>query len=284
MVSVDGAVETWSRQILRPEDLPEDGAVPIRELFPVFPYCVRSPAMRSFRISEPESFLCLGEPRVAVLKRGRSGVKVFQAELASIAMLEMETTLLHSCLTLHSKDGQTVAVPYNTVMESLFAPVVAAYLKARAVAVPEAAQLRSLCPDPFGDLMTRDYKYHSYAFQVLPGDEVKARLYHPSACVPSLFHWLRLIPSYLLVASGSMLYVLSEKEPFRPRNRADYSLLVRYVPLSQGVSASFRSVLGEHRYRMVTFQAGATSFEMPLARELEAEFAAFADAVPLRIG
>jgi hypothetical protein len=239
--------------------------------------------MRSYRISEPESFLLLDSSRIVMLKRRRTGVTIFQAEFSSIDVLETETTLLHSCITFYPRAGQSESVHFNTVSESAFTPFVAAYLKARGATVPESSQLRSIRPDPFQDLMTRDYKYHSYVFLILARDEAKARFYHPSTFVPSFLHWLRLIPSYLLVASGSMLYSFSEVNPFRPRNRADYSLLVRYIPFSSGISVGFRSITGENRYRMVVLEAGATSFEIPLVSGAEADFAVFAQALQLGV-
>jgi len=57
-------------------------------------------------------------------------VSVFQSALDAIEALEMETTLLHSCLTLHPRNASPVRLPFNTVSEHLFAPVVAAYRKA----------------------------------------------------------------------------------------------------------------------------------------------------------
>jgi hypothetical protein len=281
-MSIDGAVETWSRQVLRPEDLPEACAALLPGLFETFPYCVRSPAMRSLRISEPETFLFLEETRLVIMKRRRTGVAVFQADFSSIDALETETTLLHSCLTVHPRHGQPERVPFNTVMEQLYVPVVAAYRRARSEPVPAAERLRALRPNPFQDLLKRDYKYYTYAFLVLPDDAVRARFYHPAAFVPGFVHWLRLIPSYLLVASGSMLYSFSEKEPFRRRNRADYSLLVRYLPLSSGLTAGLQPVAGEHRYRLLTLQTGATRFEIPLARTLEDDFGALARLIELK--
>jgi hypothetical protein len=278
-MSVDGAVETWSRQISRPEDLPEDCSALLQGLFEAFPYCVRSPAIRSYRIAEPESFLLLDGSRMVMLKRRHTGVTLFQTELGSVDVLATETTLLHSCITFYPRDGGPESVHFNTVAESLFAPFVAAYLKTRGAEVPEAAQLRSIRPDPFLDLLKRDYKYHSYAFLFLARDEVKARFYHPANFVPSFRHWLRLIPSYLLVASGSMFYGFSEGNPFRSRNRADYSHLVRYIPVSSGINVGFRSINGENRYRMVLLQTGTTTFEIPLVSGAEADFALFTQAL-----
>jgi hypothetical protein len=72
-----------------------------------------------------------------------------------------------------------------------------------------------------------------------------------------------------------MFYSFSEVNPFRPRNRADYSLLVRYIPFSSGISVGFRSITGENRYRMVVLQAGTTPFEIPLVTGAEADFTVF---------
>jgi hypothetical protein len=273
--SIDGSVETWSRELTRAEDLPVECTALLPGLFQAFPYCVRTPAMTNLRVPEPESFLFLRDSSLVIMKRTAASVSVFQSELEAIDALETETTLLQSSITFYPRDGSPVRIAFNTVVEDLFAPVIASYLKARGTEVHEAAQLRAIQPDPFEDLLARDYKYHSYAFSVLPEDEAKSRFYHPTEPAPDLFSWSRLIPSYLLVASGSMLYGFSEREPFRSRNQADYSLVVRYLPLTPDFAIDFRSPRGENRFRMVTLRAGAAAFELPLARDTEIDFDAF---------
>jgi len=281
--SVDGSVETWSREITRPDDLPTDCAGLVDASFEAFPYCVRTPALRYQDRAEPESFLMLEGETLMVLKRVGDALTVFRCEVGALDALATETSLLQSRITFYPRDGKPVSVPFNSVVEDLFAPVVAAYLRARGTSAEESAQLGSVRPDPLEDLRARDHKYHAYANEVLPGDVARSRFYHPTEAVPALLNRSRLIPSYLLVGSASMLYVLSGKQPYRSRNGSDYSLMVRYLPISPDSSIGYRAIPGESRHRMMTLRAGTATFELPLARSAEAEFAAFAQTVQLPV-
>jgi len=273
---MQGVTDPWSTRLSRPGDLPAECAALLPDLSADFPYCVRSPAVHSFLISEPESFLFLTRSQVVIMKRGRKGISVFRSGLDALAALEAETTLLQSCLTFHPREGNPECIPFNSVAETLFQPVIEAFLAVRRAPVPGSDQLRSLRPDPFQDLRRRDFKYHTFAFIVLSPDGVKGRFYHSAEPVPGKFRRNRIIPSYLMVSSGSMLYAISEKRPTRSRKTADYSVLIRYIPLSQELSIGFRPLLREARYRMVVLRAGGSTFEMPLHRAFESEFADFA--------
>jgi hypothetical protein len=278
-MSVDGAIETWSRRLARREDLPRECTALLPGWREEFPVCVHSPAIRNSLVAEPETFLFCNDFRLVVMKRSPGEVSVFQSALDAIEALEMETTLLHSCLTLHPRNASPVRLPFNTVSEHLFAPVVAAYRKARAAEVPEATQLRSLGPDPFRELRVRDCKYHAFAFRVLAGDEVKGFFHHPTEPAPELCHRSRVIPSYLLVSSSSMLYALSTRNRFHSEQIADYSLLARYIPFSSGIVLDLRSTPGNRSYRMLELGAGSTGFELPLASRAEPDFTGFARTV-----
>jgi len=277
--SIDGSVETWSRQLTSAEDLPVECSVLLPELFDSFPYCVRTPALND----APESFLLLEGTTLVILRRTREGVSLFHSDLEAIDALETGTTLLQSSITFHPRAGQPEVVPFNTVVEDLFAPVVAVYLEVHGADLDEAAGFRPVHPDPFEDLVSRDYKYHAYAASILPGETLKGRFYHPTETVHGLFNGSQLIPSYLLAASSSMLYAFSEKEPFRDLDKTNYGLVVRYLPLASGFAAGQRALRGTSRYRMTTLKAGATAFEFPLSNDNEAEFAAFLETLELPV-
>jgi len=278
-MSVDGALETWSRRLAGREDLPRECAALLPCWREEFPVCVHSPAIRNSLVAEPETFLFCNDSRLVVMKRSPGEVSVFQSSLDTIEALEMETTLLHSCLTLHPRSAGPVQVPFNTVSEHLFEPVVAAFRKARAAEVPEADPSRFPCPDPFRDLRVLDCKYHAFAFRVLAGDEVKGFFHHPTEPAPGLCHRSRVIPSYLLVSSGSMLYALSTRNRFHSGPIADYSLVVRYLPFASGIALDLRSTPGNRTYRMLELGAGSAGFQLPLASRAERDFTGFARTV-----
>ena len=273
-LSVDGSVETWSRELTHKEDLPAEIAALLPEYFAGFPYCVFTPAMES-PVEAPESYVLLEGTSLVVARRSLQGVTVFQSDLEAIDALETQTSLLQSCITFHPRGGKPQAVPFNTVVEDLFSPILAAFLEVHGATMDEAAQFRSVHPDPFDDLVTRDYKYHAYASSVLAGERIKARFYHPTETVHGLFSGSRLIPSYLVAATGSMLYAFSEKEPFRDLDKTAYGLVVRYLPLSPEFTISERSLKGSNRYRMHVFRNGDAEFELPFESALAPEFENF---------
>ena len=273
-LSVDGSVETWSRELNRKEDLPVEIAALLPEFFEGFPYCIYTPAMEG-PVQAPESYLLLEGTSLVIARRSHAGVQVFQSDLEAIDALETGTALLQSSITFFPRGGQPQEVPFNTVVEDLFSPVLAAYLEVHGATMDEAAQFRSVHPDPFDDLITRDYKYHAYASSVLAGERVKARFYHPTETVHGLFSGSRLIPSYLVAATGSMLYAFSEQEPFRDLDKNAYGLVVRYLPLSPEFTIAERPLKGSNRYRMHAFRNGDAEFELPFEAALAPEFEGF---------
>jgi hypothetical protein len=279
-LSVDGSVETWSRELTRKEDLPVEISALLPEYFEGFPYCVYTPALES-PVAADESYVLLEGTNLVVARRSLAGVSVFQADLEAIGALETETALLQSSITFFPLGGQPQVVPFNTVVEDLFSPILGAYLEVHGATLDEAAQFRSVHPDPFDDLVTRDYKYHAYATSVLAGERVRGRFYHPTETVHGLFNGSRLIPSYLLAATGSMLYAFSEKAPFRDLDKTSYGLVVRYLPLSANLSVGQRALKGSNRYHMTVLQSGEARFEFPLEVAIAGEFDAFLENLEL---
>jgi hypothetical protein len=278
-MSRDGSVEIWSRQIKTPDELANDYASAIRNAFNEFPYCVRTPPERAFHDSYPEQLLSLGESRIALLWRKRGVVNSIIHNLASIDVLESETTLLASRLKVYPREGNPFAVPYNAVGESLFKPFIAAFKDARGTKVSESDMLRSLKPHPFHYLITQDYRYHSYVFEALPDDSPKAHFYHPVTHVPLFLQRWRIISAYLLIASPSMLYCLSEEPPLRSSRQAEYSIKFRYMPYSSGVRFGIEARGKEERFQTLSIHAGLTTFTIPLAIEKRTMFESFEHAV-----
>jgi hypothetical protein len=197
---------------------------------------------------------------------------VFQADLATIEALETETELLHSCITLHPQQGSPQRIPFNTVVDDLFAPLLATYVQ-----VHGGTSAAPGSPDPCPELLALDYRYHRYAHEILAGVEATAHFHHPAEPVPSLFNGSRLIPSYLLVSSGSMLYSLSEPAAFRPGSHGSFGLRVLYLPLTADFTLGQRPVPGESRYQTLVLRSGQTSFDLPLAASAAPAFAPFAE-------
>ena len=279
-MSRDGGVETWSTRIEEPGRLPAACADMVAEAFPDFPYCVRAPASRGMRGFEPETFLCQALSRVLVIKKRRSGYEKRLFELADVDVLETATTLLASRMSFYLRGGDRVSLLYNTVSSYFFVPMIAAFRRYRAREAPPERRLRSIEPDPFADLLRIDYKYHSYAVEVMNDDELAARFYHPETPVPRFLDSSRIISSYILTLAPSMFYGISEEPPFRPKRMAEYSDMTRYVPLDlRPVFVDGGAPPGEERYRMLELRSGGARFRYPLAAGEAPRFEKFEEAV-----
>jgi len=271
----DGSVETWSSRVEALAELPEACVAQITEIFSVFPYCVRCPATRGMRASEPETYLCQAGQRLLILKRRRASFERRLFDLEAVGVLETATTLLASRMTFYFPNGLKESLLYNTVSLHLFEPIIAAFKECRARKVPQELQVRSLRPDPFSDLVQIDFKYHSYAVEVMGDDELRSRFYHRETAAPRFLAPSRVISSYLLALSPSMLYGISEEPPFRSRHWAEYSHMTRYVPLAAGPRFAIQSVADEERYAMLVLEVGRTRFQYPLARASRPAFEKF---------
>jgi len=274
-MSRDGSVETWPKPIGAPGELADDFASAIGKTFDEFPYCVRTPPDHAFHGNYPEQFLCLADSRMAIYRRKKGVVDARVCGLDSIDSLESETTLLASRLKVYPDDGKPFAVPYNAVGERHFKPFITAYKSARGSRVKESEMLRSISPDPFRQLAKQDFRYHNYVFDALPDDAPRAHFYHPATKVPNLLQRSRIISAYLLVASPSMLYCLSEEPPLRSSRKAEYSIMFRYMPFSAGVGLDVTERGGEDRFKTLSIRAGKTIFAVPLSIEELATFDAF---------
>ncbi|HUW39371.1 MAG TPA: hypothetical protein VMV90_00055 [Rectinemataceae bacterium] len=278
-MSRDGSVETWSSRFEEPGLMPAACADMVAEAFPDFPYCVRAPASRGMRGSEPETFLCQALSRVLVIKKRRSGYEKRLFELADVDALETATTLLASRMSFYLRGGDRVSLLYNTVSSYFFVPMIAAFRRYRALEAPPERRVRSIRPDPFADLVRTDYKYHSYAVEVMGDDELAARFYHPETPVPRFLDSSRIISSYILTLSPSMFYGISEEPPFRSKRMAEYSHMTRYVPLDAGVRFEYVPLADERRYRMLELRSGGARFRYPLAAGEAERFDRFEEAV-----
>jgi len=103
--------------------------------------------------------------------------------------------------------------------------------------------------------IVEDFRYFSYINQAMPDDLPEKQFYHPLKKVLVLIvkPW-RIISSYLMVASPSMLYCLSEEPPLRSSRHAEYSIMFRYMPLSSGVSFQIAELDNEDRFRRLTIR------------------------------
>ena len=280
-MSRDGSIETWSREITTPDELSGGYASAIRNIFTLFPYCVRTPPDRSFHESSPEQLLCLAESKLALLMRRRGVVSSVVQGLDAIDVLESETTLLSSRLRIYPRAGEVLSIHYNSVCAALFHPFVAAYQDFHGSAIGAGEALCATKPNPFHYLMERDYRYHSYVFDVLRGDTPRAHFYHPAVKVPVALHRWRIISSYLLVASASLLYCLSEEPPLRSSRRAEYSIMFRYLPLSRGLGLELRAAENEERFSWLAIRSGSTTFRIPVATEERTSFEVFRRSIGL---
>lgn len=280
-MSRDGSVESWPRRVEEGRELPADFAAVISGSFDGFPYCVRVPASRYFREVLPEQVFCLDAARLALLRRRRGSLLVRGFGLGEIEALESESRLLSSRLRIFPREGTPLSLPYNTVGEKLFRPLVRAFIDGQGEAPTPGRRLSSLATDPFEELMARDYRYHGRALELLGEEEVLAGFYHPEVSAPLSLQARRIATAYLLVATPRVLFCLSEQLAFRISRRQEHGQLTRYLPMRGGLRAEIETGQGEGLGAELRLSRGRTSFSYPLAPSEEGRLRGFLAAAGL---
>ncbi len=230
--------------------------------------------------AEGESFLCLDGRKIEFLRRTRSGLRTSSLSLADIDALETCTNLLLSRISFYSREGKKESVYYNTVGEELIHPFINACIDTWNVFKKTDTIVSEPENDPFEDLSSIDFKYHSYARTTITNAHVIARFYHPSFPVPSFFDASRVITSYLLAATSTILYAFSEEPPFRSKKYAEYSAMKRFMPLTHNLHVGIqRKKRPKAEYEMLTIHSGSAVFTLPLACRYEAEALSFIEEI-----
>jgi len=194
--------------------------------------------------------------------------------ISEIDALEAGTELLSSWITFHFH-GQQVSVFFNSVNKPLYTHFIDAYRTAREA--EDSAGLKSTPEDIeayFAALRKEDFKYDTYPRIVLGNRRPAFSFYHPATGIARALFGARVISSYLLIATRGLLYSFSEARIIRYARSADYSMVVRYIPIDTTLLRNQVSIRDEYSLQSIR-RSNSSLFEIPVGITNSEKFSAF---------
>ncbi len=270
----DGAIATWSDVIHSLDEVRENARQSFTTSFHSFPYCVVSPAFAGNYGRSRSTYLCLGEDKIGVLRADGKIPHTAIMPLSEIDALETGTELLSSWITILFH-GQRVSVFFNSVSKPLYAPFIDAYRAAHENHKNHdtASQTENI-ETYFATLKKEDFKYEASARQALGNRLPSTSFYHPTAEIPRSIFGARVISSYLLIATSGLLCSFSEARIIRYARFANYSMVVRYIPIDTTLTRV--QTITKEAYSTQSFsRAKRPLLELPVHAAESEKFSAF---------
>lgn len=277
-MSRDGCIETWSREIMEDAALPQALRDCLAREYEAFPYCILAPATSGIFGEMPETCLCLDATRLGVFRAGAEGWTPFVVDLYNCYYLELGRNLLLSWITVAAA-GERHVVWFNTASEELYRPFMEAFRRAREKSTPLKADLDSY----LASMLKTDYRFFTYPRSTLAGRVPEASFYHPLVRIKGGIFRRKAISSYFLALANGLFYAFSEERVIRSIKTADYSLVIRYIPIGAGDGA-FSFQRNEDGYSLVELSIGGKCvLSLPIADSSRPRFKDFSDQTRIRV-
>lgn len=270
-MSRDGSVETWSKLVSDASGLPADIERMVMEAFEAFPYCVWTPAAGvGFGRSKP-TYLCLGDGKIGIIRAGGRKANSISISLNEIDEVETGTELLQSWVAFHY-NGRRNAVYFNSVGRPLYQCFATEYRAAREKPfVPESeADIERF----FASLRRTDFKYSTYPRSILETRSPSSSFYHPVRGIARKLFAPRAIRSYYLVSAAGLLYSFSEERIVRSPRAANYSMVVRYIPVEGRLTLVCLEEKPGYSWQSL-MSAKTPLLRIPVADDLRPQFLSF---------
>ncbi len=268
-MSRDGSVETWSKLVTDASNLPARVASVVVEAFKAFPYCVWAPAAAIGLGRSRPTYLCLGEGKIGIIREGGKKVNSIFIPLNEIDEVETGAELLQSWVAFHSR-GRRDAVYFNSVGRPLYQRIAEDYRAARETPFVPHEDI-----DGYFDALRRlDFKYFTYPRSILGTRLPSASFYHPTRGIERKFFAPRAISSYYLVFAAGVLYAFSEERIVRSPLAANYSMVVRYIPIQGSLALAPPEEKSGYSWQRLV-RAKALLFRVPVADEFRPQFLSF---------
>jgi len=270
----DGAIATWSDIVPSLESVRENARPSIVNSFASFPYCVYSPAFAGNYGRSKATYLCLGDAKIGIVNAEGKTPSSLIFPLSEIDEIEMGTELLSSWIAFHVR-GQRRAVFFNSVSKPYYTRFVDAFRSDRESKRSADSLLTPQELDHYlSDLKKHDFKYDTYPRVALENRHPSAIFYHPETQIhPSIFG-ARVISSYLLLTASWILYAFSEARIIRYAHTANYSMVIRYIPLDADLK--LHQAGAKEDYAIHLYEKSSTRLlEIPVAPAQSATFSEF---------
>lgn len=245
-MSRDGCIETWSKELVEGMALPHALQDCLAREYGAFPYCILAPATSGTFGAMPETCLCLGDTKLGIFRLGAQEWSPILVDLHNCDYLELGKNLLLSWIVV-SFLGKRHVVWFNTASEELYKPFMEAFRLAREEDAERTGDLDSF----LAPMIKTDYRFFTYPRSAFAGRVPEASFYHPLARIRGGFLRRKAIGSYYLALANGLLYTFSEEHAIRSLKTADYSLVIRYVPVDAG-DTGFTCKMTEDGFSLVT--------------------------------
>jgi hypothetical protein len=248
------SVGAWPRVIKSYKDVPSEFLRVFPEYEIAFPYTLVIPEEKGafFQALKSAKMLCVSEDRLFLLENIRGIAVSKEIPLDSIVSLEHGRILLKSWLKI-STGSNTITIPFNTVNENLFLPVIEAIRPAaKHEALSPLSQIRHQQElSKLGYLWKTNFKYFNLSRKsILPGESIREVVYQPEIQLSTLTLFKKpvfskAITGHLAILTDHELILINEVEKTKNSQHLLYGGIFTYLPLKQISNVTFQEKKGQ---------------------------------------
>lgn len=248
------SVGAWPRVIRSSKDVPSEFLRVFPDYETAFPYTLVIPEEKGgfFQSLETAKMLCVSEGRLCFLENVRGIAVSREIPLDSIVSLEHGRILLKSWLKI-STGSNTMTIPFNTVHEHLFLPVIEAIRPAvNSEELSPLAQIRHQQElSKLGYLWKTNFKYFNLSRKsILPGESIREVVYQPELQISTLKLFGKSVLSkaltgHLAILTENELILINEVEKTKDAQHLLYGGIFTYLPLKHISNVSFEGKKGQ---------------------------------------
>jgi len=248
------SVGAWPRVVKSYKDVPTEFLRVFPEYETAFPYTLVIPEEKGtfFQALKSAKMLCVSEDRLCLLENVRGIAASREIPLESIVSLEHGRILLKSWLKI-STGSNTITIPFNTVHENLFLPVIEA--------IRPAAKSEKLSPfsqiqyqqelSKLGYLWKTNFKYFNLSRKsILPGESIREVVYQPEIQLSSLTLFKKpvfnkALTGHLAILTENELILINEVEKAQDSQQLLCGGIFTYLPLKSISNVTFEEKKGQ---------------------------------------
>jgi hypothetical protein len=248
------SVGAWPRVVKSYKDVPSEFLRVFPEYEAAFPYTLVIPEEKGtfFQSLKTAKMLCVSENRLFLLENNRGIAVSREIPLDSIVSLEHGRILLKSWLKL-STGSNTITIPFNTVHENLFLPVIEAIRPAaKSEALSPLSQIRHQQElSKLGYLWKTNFKYFNLSRKsILPGESIDEVVYQPEIEFSALTLFRkpiiqRTLTGHLAILTENEFILIKEVEKTKAPQHVLYGGIFTYLPLKQISNVTFEVKKGK---------------------------------------
>jgi len=236
------------------EDVPSEFLRVFPEYEAAFPYALVIPEEKGtfFQSLKSAKMLCVSENRLFLLENVRGLAISREFPLDSIVSLEHGRILLNSWLKI-STGSNTITIPFNTVNENLFLPVIEA-IRPR-VTVEELSPFYQVQHQQelakLGYLWKTNFKYFNLSRKsILPGESIREVVYQPEIEFSALTLFKkpviqRTLTGHLAILTENEFILIKEVEKTKAPEHVLYGGIFTYLPLKRISQVTFEEKKGK---------------------------------------